>query len=39
MALVAQAKREAISRRISKVLAVAQARGAKVGNPHDTATV
>ncbi|WP_431298588.1 recombinase family protein [Tabrizicola sp. BL-A-41-H6] len=35
MALVAQAEREAITRRTTEVLAVAKACGVKLGNPND----
>lgn len=39
MALVAQAEREAISRRTKEALAVARARGAKLGNPNGAASL
>jgi DNA invertase Pin-like site-specific DNA recombinase len=39
MALVAQAEREAISRRTKDALAVARARGVKLGNPNGAAAL
>jgi len=39
MALVAQAEREAISRRTKEALAVARAKGVKLGNPNGAAAL
>ena len=39
MALVAQAEREAISRRTKEALAVAKARGVRMGNPNGAASL
>ena len=39
MALVAQAEREAISRRTKEALAVAKARGTRLGNPNGAAAL
>ena len=39
MALVAQAEREAISRRTKEALAVARSRGVRLGNPHGAAAL